>query len=202
MARTAGGTTTSPAEKILLVATDLFYEKSYGGVAVDEIGVAAGLTGPAIYRHFRGKGEILAALFDRAIDGLLSATGSTTSDPFADLRHRIRAHANYVLSQGKLAGIWIREGRSLSTEHRARLRRRETNYVGQWVECIRRCFPHMSAQEGELAALTALGCLNAVSNWPKTNSPQSAVETSISEFALFGLYRAGGLLEEVEHQGV
>jgi AcrR family transcriptional regulator len=202
MARTAGGATTAPAEKILLVATDLFYDKSYGGVAVDEIGVAAGLTGPAIYRHFKGKGEILAALFDRAIDGLLSATGSTSSDPFADLAHRIKAHANYVLSQRKLAGIWIREGRSLSTEHRSRLRRRETSYVGQWVECIGRCFPHLSAQQCELAALTALGCINSVSNWPKTSSPQSLIETSISEFALFGLYRAGGLLDDFEPEAV
>jgi AcrR family transcriptional regulator len=196
------GTTTSPAEKILLVATDLFYEKSYGGVAVDEIGVAAGLTGPAIYRHFSGKGEILAALFDRAIDGLLSATGSTSSDPFADLRHRIQAHANYLFSQRKLAGIWIREGRSLSTEHRSRLRRRETNYIEQWVECIHRCFPHLKKQQCEVAALTALGCINSVSNWPKTNSPQSAIEKSISDFALFGLYRAGGLLDDFEPDAV
>jgi AcrR family transcriptional regulator len=127
------------------VATDLFFEKGYGHVGVDEIGLAAGLSGPAIYRHFKGKGEILAALFDQAIDGLLSVVGTATDNARLDLDLRVRAHAGYVLTQSKLASVWIREGRSLSRDHRNRLRRRERNYIDQWIKLIQRCYPELSS---------------------------------------------------------
>ena len=52
---------------ILDSAKRLFYERGYDGVGVDEIGAASGVTGPAIYRHFTGKEEILATLFDEAM---------------------------------------------------------------------------------------------------------------------------------------
>ncbi|RZL24935.1 MULTISPECIES: TetR/AcrR family transcriptional regulator [Rhodococcus] len=180
---------TSRDMQILKVAADLFYEKGYGGVAVDEIGSTAGLTGPAIYRHFKGKGEILAALFDQAIDGILSATGNISSDPFQDLEHRVRAHARFVLNEHKLASVWIREGRSLSDEHRKRLRRREISYMNQWIDCISRCYPDMDAKQAEVAALTALGALNSVSNWPKAPLSLTNIEDEISEFVLKGLRR-------------
>src|SRR5262249_42746727 len=60
--------------KILEAAAKLFQERGFGAVGVDEIGERAGVTGPAIYRHFRGKEDILASLFDQALDGLLEAT--------------------------------------------------------------------------------------------------------------------------------
>src|SRR6476646_8568106 len=41
---------------------------------MDDIGVAAGGTGPAIYRHFGAKASVLTAVFDRVIDAV-------TSDP-------------------------------------------------------------------------------------------------------------------------
>jgi AcrR family transcriptional regulator len=181
------GGVTPRGEQILSVATDLFFAKGYGQVAVDEIGVGAGLSGPAIYRHFRGKGEILAALFDRAIDGVLSATGRESADPVADLEHRVRAHARYVLAHRKLASVWIREGRALSEEHRSRLRRREANYVNQWIEAIGRCHPAMSQKDAEVAALTALGTLNSVPSWPKTSVSTAQIGDTVSRFVLAGL---------------
>ena len=35
-----------------------------------DIGAAAGITGPAIYRHFDGKSAVLVAMFDHVIDDL------------------------------------------------------------------------------------------------------------------------------------
>jgi AcrR family transcriptional regulator len=172
------------------VATELFFEKGYGHVGVDEIGVAAGLSGPAIYRHFKGKGEILAALFDQAIDGLLSVVGTATDNPRVDLELRVRAHAGYVLTQSKLASVWIREGRSLSREHRNRLRRRERNYIDQWVRLIARCYPELSTAECEVAALTALGTLNALPSWPRQAKTEQ-LEDAATEFVVSGLERLG-----------
>src|ERR1700737_3812227 len=94
---------------ILKAAKELFYERSFAAVGVDEIGQRAGVTGPAIYRHFRGKDEILAALFDDAIDRLVEVTAIQAEDPWEELEALTRGHALFVLGERELAGVKIRE---------------------------------------------------------------------------------------------
>ena len=45
-------------------ALNLFSEKGYAAVGVDEIGAAAGVKGPAIYHYFKGKEAILTELLN------------------------------------------------------------------------------------------------------------------------------------------
>lgn len=49
-------------DKIMFAALDLFAEKGYNGVGVDQIAESVGLKGPSIYRHFKGKEDILNTL--------------------------------------------------------------------------------------------------------------------------------------------
>lgn len=51
-------------DKILFSALDLFSQKGYDGVGVDQIAESVGLKGPSIYRHFKGKEDILNQLVD------------------------------------------------------------------------------------------------------------------------------------------
>ena len=58
--------TESSQERILSAATQLFLNQGYEKTSIDEIGVAAGLSGPAIYYHFRSKSDLLLRVVDRA----------------------------------------------------------------------------------------------------------------------------------------
>ncbi|SIE23586.1 TetR family transcriptional regulator [Mycobacteroides abscessus subsp. abscessus] len=58
-------------ERILASATELIAERGYHAVSMADIGVASGVVGPAIYRHFDSKSDLLAALFERVVDKLL-----------------------------------------------------------------------------------------------------------------------------------
>ena len=55
----------STKDRILEAALTLFSEKGYDGVGVDLIAEKAGLKGPSIYKHFKGKAEILEVLLER-----------------------------------------------------------------------------------------------------------------------------------------
>src|SRR6058998_3763722 len=94
-------------QRILDAAAELFFERGFAAVGVDEIGQRAGVTGPAIYRHFSGKDEILATLFDDAIDRLVDATAGEFDDPREELDALVRGHARFVLGERKLAGVKI-----------------------------------------------------------------------------------------------
>ena len=91
--------------KILEVAADLFRKRGFAAVGVDEIGKQAGVTGPAIYRHFKGKDEILGALFDEGMDEVVRVTAGSFEDPWEELRHAATGHVTYVLNHPRLAGV-------------------------------------------------------------------------------------------------
>jgi len=127
--------------KILREAADLFRKRGFAAVGVDEIGRSAGITGPAIYRHFKGKDDILGALFDEGMDELFEATAGSFDDSWEELRHLATEHAMYVLNHPRLAGVWIHEERSLTGQHKRRFFRRARKYVERWSQVVARCQP-------------------------------------------------------------
>lgn len=58
-------TALSTKDRILDAALDLFAEKGYEGASVDMIAAAAGIKGPSLYKHFKGKDQILDALITK-----------------------------------------------------------------------------------------------------------------------------------------
>lgn len=53
-------------ERILEEALTLFAEKGYDGTGVDQIAECVGIKGPSLYKHFKGKEDILNSLIDSA----------------------------------------------------------------------------------------------------------------------------------------
>ncbi|MDO5132743.1 MAG: TetR/AcrR family transcriptional regulator [Eubacteriales bacterium] len=56
----------STKERILEEALTLFAERGYDGTGVDGIAESVGIKGPSVYKHFKGKEDILNALIDQA----------------------------------------------------------------------------------------------------------------------------------------
>jgi AcrR family transcriptional regulator len=153
-------------EKILSAAAELFRRRGFSAVGVDEIGRHAGVSGPAIYRHFTGKGDILAALYDQGLDDLFARTSQTFEDPVAEVRFLVTQHAGAILANPKLASIWIREGRSLSAPDRRRFHRRTDAYLDRWLALIGRCHPDADSSDVKVFARSTLGAINSVMDWP------------------------------------
>lgn len=56
----------STKEKILDAALTLFAENGYGGTSVEQIANIVGIKAPSLYKHYKGKEDILNALIDSA----------------------------------------------------------------------------------------------------------------------------------------
>ena len=60
-------------QELLKIAADLFADRWFANVTVDDIGEAAGVSGPALYHHFAGKeallGEMLVGISQYLLDG-------------------------------------------------------------------------------------------------------------------------------------
>lgn len=157
--------------QILETAAELFHERGFHGVSVDELGSRAGLSGPALYRHFAGKNEILAALFNQAMDELLTAAAavpdaSTEDDPRADLERLIRHHVAFTLGHRHLVNVYQREARSLGEPHRATFAQRRLDYTQRWERLVARCYPAASTPEVSVATQSCLGLIFSITFWP------------------------------------
>lgn len=152
-------------ELILAAATELFRGRGYHGVGVDDIGRAAGITGPAVYRHFPSKVAILIAVFDRITERLLEGGEAQVArgrSPRGRLERLVAFHVDFVLNERALMAVYAREDDSLPGADRRRLRRRQRAYLEHWVETLIRLRPELNDEAARAAVRSVLGMLNAV----------------------------------------
>lgn len=67
-------------DRILDSALTLFSEKGYDGVGVDLIAENAGIKGPSLYKHFRGKEDILDVLIEK-VESYYEASFGSVNNP-------------------------------------------------------------------------------------------------------------------------
>jgi len=159
-------------EAIVAAAAELFAENGYAAVGMDDIGAAAGVTGPAIYRHFEAKAAVLTEVFDRIIgtvdtepdpgDEPLPEAGFTDADQAQRLRRQVERYAAGVSRQRQLMAVFVREVHHLPPDHRDRLRARQRALVGRWRRLLAAVHSDWSTEEVRTAVHGVFGMLNTV----------------------------------------
>jgi AcrR family transcriptional regulator len=69
-ARTTGGSRSEARSRLLDTATRIFYAEGIHSVGVDRIIAEAEVTRATLYRHFKGKDELILAYLERADQGI------------------------------------------------------------------------------------------------------------------------------------
>jgi AcrR family transcriptional regulator len=135
--------------EILEAALDLFHQKGFHQVGMDEIGAAVGVTGPAIYSHFPSKTSLLVAIFDRTADELynLGPDVSEAEGPADGLRRLVVHHVDFALKSRALISIWIRDTKSLPDVEQERVRELQRQYRDVWVNKLRELHTDMGHPE-------------------------------------------------------
>ncbi len=149
---------------IVSAAADLFAADGYPAAGMDQIGAAAGITGPAIYRHFNSKAAILAAVFDGIIDAVTARPpgASQCTPPVEELLALVEVYAGAVSSRRRLMAVFVREVHHLPPEHRARLADRQRALVRQWRGLLAAVHPDWPAEIVRTTVHGCFGMLNAL----------------------------------------
>ena len=185
------GTTTRRGERrerILASATSLFEENGFHGAGIDDIAAAAGVTGPAIYRHFKNKDAVLVALFDRLgarLEAILENVGSL--DGQKALEALIRFHVRLAFEERALIVVYISEERNLPEAERRRVRRFQRAYVEAWADLLRPLRPDLSDEERRTAVHAAIGLLNSTGYRRQVGLPRAQAEDMLARMALVAL---------------
>jgi len=151
-------------ELLLHAAADLFAARGYHAVGIDDIGAAAGITGPGVYRHFSSKQTLLEHLCDRAMTRLLEGARSTPAahpGPGEALRALLDLHVDFAVGERALLGVWAREQRALSDDVRRSLRRRQRAYEQVWRDVLSRLRTDLTEAESLVAVTSVLALINS-----------------------------------------
>ncbi|GAA1353104.1 TetR/AcrR family transcriptional regulator [Falsarthrobacter nasiphocae] len=150
--------------QILDSAARLFAHRGYAQVTVAAIGERSGVTGPAVYRHFRSKEAILAEVLHSASKGLLEDAGGTCSDaptPGAALNGLIELHVKFALSNSAAIRIQDRDLTFLSSPDRRRIRSTQKDYVSHWTRVLAHLRPDEPEESHVTRAVGTIGLINS-----------------------------------------
>lgn len=155
----------SRRDQILGIAVRLFAERGYHGVSMDDIGAAAGVTGPALYHHFRGKEAMLVAALAPVSEGLLEGgrerVAAHAGDARAALQSLIDFHVEFALANPAVIAVHLHELDRLPDEPRRQIRMLQRLYVEEWVTVLDAVRPELSADEARVLAHAAFGLMNS-----------------------------------------
>nr|WP_310376725.1 TetR/AcrR family transcriptional regulator [Catenuloplanes atrovinosus] len=155
----------SRKDEILGIAVRLFASRGYHGVSMDDIGSAAGVTGPALYHHFAGKEAMLVAALIPVSESLLAGGRERVAehdrDPRAALESLIAFHVEFALANPAVIALHLHELDRLPEEPRRQIRRLQRLYVEEWVQVLTVLRPELSAGEARVMAHAAFGLMNS-----------------------------------------
>ncbi|OZV81506.1 TetR family transcriptional regulator [Micromonospora echinospora] len=153
-------------DRIALAGAELFCERGYHRVSVDEIAAVVGISGPAVYRHFPNKYAILVHATREVVGVLLAATAapqsSTTEGVLDEL---LNAVAGVTVSKRRVAGLYQWEGRYLTPEHRREFAVTLATLVGRLAGPLRALRPELTAGQAELLVEAALSAFGSVATY-------------------------------------
>jgi AcrR family transcriptional regulator len=154
----------SRREEILRIAVEAFASRGYHGVSIDDIGAAAGVSGPALYHHFRGKEAILAAALVPVSERLLAEGRRLVAgaeNPRDALRDLVDFHVGFAIDNPAVITLHTHELSRLPEESRRLVRRLQREYVELWAGVVSALRPQLSAAQARIAAHAAFGLINS-----------------------------------------
>lgn len=149
---------------LLRSAAELFAQRGFNGVSIEDLGASAGVSGPAVYRHFNGKQALLGALLVEVSEDLLAggrAVLSAEPDAGSSLRALIAFHVDFALGKPDVIRVQDRDLENLGPEQRAAVRSLQRSYVELWVEVLGRLFPERPVAVRRLQAHAVFGLINS-----------------------------------------
>jgi AcrR family transcriptional regulator len=174
-------------ELILKVAANLFSERGYDSVSINDIGFAAGVTGPAIYRYFPSKEALLVSIYEhlyrRWTDGLAGVLadegpGRAAVERLVDLQIDLAA------GEAEKIRIITAEDRHLPPDAAAHFAAENRRRLRICTDLIRQVRPDLSRDELDATVHALLAMINSISLKSDPESVSVRVRQHLREMAL------------------
>jgi AcrR family transcriptional regulator len=178
-------------EVIIRTAARLFAERGYDSVTINDIGYDAGVTGPAIYRHFSSKEAILVSIYAKLFSTSTSdieRIASTVPAGVDQLIQLIDGQIALVLDQPEAIRIVHSEWRNLPVPDAVVLRREAAQSRRVWINAVAASRPDLEPASAQIAAHAVLATINSISRRRKTKPLASAELIRLREMVVSSVF--------------
>ncbi len=176
---------------LLTKAVELFHERGYPNVSVEDIAAAADVTAAsAVYRYYRSKSDLLTAAFRRAADRVADAIGpaiATSATPGEALTELIALYVAGSFAERELTFVYYTEFSHIPAEDRVVLRNIQRLSVAEWVKLLVAVRSELSEAQARILVHAAFGLvvdLGRALEGGRRGCPQDVV-IRLMEAALF-----------------
>jgi AcrR family transcriptional regulator len=139
---------------IIAAAANLFASNGYGQVSMTDVADAVAVRPSALYRHFRGKDDLLYQVVHDTLTAVQADVHGLAST---------RELAVTALDHRRIGVLWQRESRHLSPATRQRLRSTLIEIAAQVAAFVARRRPDLRAADWDLLAWACLGVAISIS---------------------------------------
>ncbi|MFW0785327.1 TetR/AcrR family transcriptional regulator [Gordonia sp. CPCC 206044] len=125
--------------ELMEAAARLMADRGFAGVTLEDIGGAVGVSGPAAYRHFSSKIDLLDQMLvdiSRRLQEGGSEVVARGTAPDATLRDLIGFHIDVLVTKPDLIAVQDRDLSSMTPDANHLVRSLQRRYVEQWVDVL------------------------------------------------------------------
>ncbi|MFJ4028056.1 TetR/AcrR family transcriptional regulator [Paenarthrobacter sp. NPDC089989] len=182
---------------LLSAAASLFADNGFSRVSLEDLGAAAGVSGPAVYRHFPGKQAVLAELLLSVSRDLLSGGQKVIAeadDPSSALRGLIAFHVDFALKNPDVIRVQDRDFGSLGETDQAEVRSLQRSYVETWVKVLGQLHSGIDTADLRVRAHAAFGLINSTPHSVRQHGRRIAAKAArpiLEQMAFAALMAAG-----------
>ena len=150
--------------ELLAAAARIMGERGFNSMRLDDVGAAVGISGPALYRHFKGKqallAEVLIDISQRLHDGGHQVLAQPAA-PSTTLDRLIAFHINFAFTETDLIRIQDREMLNLNADGRTEVARLQRGYLACWYATLAQLRPGDSNDAIRARCRAVVGMINA-----------------------------------------
>ena len=149
----------SKRESLLTHAVTLFERNGFEATSLNEIGTAAGVTGPNLYSYFASKADILETATSRGVSALwllLNRVLRDNDEPAEALGDLVRGYIELALEQTVLASLLLSDQQNVDDV----TRNLQREYVAEWVALVRASRPAIGERAARVLVHTALAVIH------------------------------------------
>jgi len=150
-------------EQVLAAALGLFRARGVSGTGMDEIGAAAGISGPAVYHYYPSKAELVLDAFERASERISIATSDAllrATSAHDALSSMVQTYVDVAMANLDLIIVTSREVTQLPEGERQRFDRRATEVRERFELALGELHPDLTTAESRVLVRSVFPSLN------------------------------------------
>ena len=168
--------------ELLRAAAVIMADKGFHAMRLEDLGEAAGISGPAVYRYFASKEEILTDLMTGISEKLYEEALQITkglSEPRERLLALINLQIDFAMTEPELIRLHNRELFRMAEDGRERVRKAQGGILTMFAEALADFDSRYEGEAGRITAQLLAGQINSLELTRSWASPALARQASL-----------------------